>query len=423
MPGDWPVHRSHICRTMDETTLAKVGKAWGVDHSELWEEVDDFPETVYMKEPCKLGECLHALTPRQADRYGTITQEFKLALRHSGHPALAPLLFELRCGIEVRYCLIGDNEWTHALHCDFLLADIVPRQGRRLHVPLPFEVVLQRETASGQECEEGWPRIRSEKMFILNLVTFSADPWHIYALHAEPDQPFSYYVTAKSKLDLEAMREAEVGRLEGEHALRLLKKITEPAEDPKFKKGHKHRKGRGKGKGKGKGKEKEKGRGGGLGGGGDDTDSVQNSSGEGPSSAEEALEEQPADEHVPDARARGGRGIIGFPWGTGDWTLAPLRDKDQNIVGYCGNCNGHHDVLRPHIVCKKQVTIGKSGLTYETLRLRVKRWILAGIDDGDWDLSVGAAKHISLGKPYLADFADGLSEEQCDRIANGRAPA
>ena len=95
-------------------------KAWGVDHSELWEEVDDFPETVDMKEPCKLGECLCALTPRQADRYETITQEFKLALRHSGHPALSPLLFELRCGLEVRYCLIGDNDWTHTLRCDFL---------------------------------------------------------------------------------------------------------------------------------------------------------------------------------------------------------------------------------------------------------------------------------------------------------------
>jgi hypothetical protein len=422
MPGDWPLHRSHICRTMEETTLAKVGKAWGVDHSQLWEEVDDFPETVYMKEPCKLGECLHALTPRQADRYGTITQEFKLALRHSGHPALAPLLFELRCGLEVRYCLIGDNEWTHELHCDFLCADIVPQKGRRLHVPLPFEVVLQRETASGQECEEGWPRIRSEKMFILNLVTFSADPWHIYALHAGPDQPFSYNVTAKIKLDAEAMREADVIRLEGEYALRLLKKITEPVVDPKFKKGHKHRKGRGKGKGKGEGKGRGRGRG--RGDGGEDTDSVQTSAEEGPSSAEEALVDQPADEHVPGPRVRGRRDAIGFPWGRGEWTLAPLRDSAKNIIGYCGNCNGHHDALRPQIVCKKQVTIGQSGLTHQTLKLRMKRWIIAGIDDDDWDVSVGAAKHIGLGKAhFLADFADGLSEEECDRIANGVAPA
>ena len=54
----------------------------------------------------------------------------------------------------------------------------------------------------------------------------------------------------------------------------------------------------------------------------------------------------------------------------------------------------------------------------------MKRWIIAGIDDGDWGVSVGAAKHIGLGKAhFLADFADGLSEEACDRIANGVAPA
>ena len=54
----------------------------------------------------------------------------------------------------------------------------------------------------------------------------------------------------------------------------------------------------------------------------------------------------------------------------------------------------------------------------------MKRWIIARIDDGDWDLSVGAVKHFGLGKAnFLADFADGLSEEDCDRIANGVAPA
>ena len=68
--------------------------------------------------------------------------------------------------------------------------------------------------------------------------------------------------------------------------------------------------------------------------------------------------------------------------------------------------------------------IGQSGLTHQTQKLRMKRWIIAGIDDGEWDLSAGAAKHIGLGKAhFLADFADGLSEEACDRIANGVAPA
>ena len=51
----------------------------------------------------------------------------------------------------------------------------------------------------------------------------------------------------------------------------------------------------------------------------------------------------------------------------------------------------------------------------------MKRWIIAGLDDSDWDLDAGASKQISLGRPFLADFAVGLSEEQCDRIANSRA--
>ena len=222
MPGDWPLHRSHICRTMEKATLTKVAKEWGVAHSAVGEAADDFPVTVDMKEPCKVGECLHALTPRQRDRHGIIIEELKLALRHSGLPAHSPLLFELICGLEVRYCLIGDNDWTYNLRCDILLAEIVPR--RRPGSVVPFELALQKETASGQMCDCGWPKTRSETMFVVNLVTFSSDPWHIYALHAEPDQPFSYIVTDKTKLDAESMREADLERLGQAYALRLLEK-------------------------------------------------------------------------------------------------------------------------------------------------------------------------------------------------------
>ena len=225
MPGDWPVHSMHINETMKGASFSQVAKAWRAQYSGVWEEADDFPEEVHLRVPCKLGECLCTLTSRQADRYGSLSEEFKLALRHSGHLALSPLLFEVRCGNEVRYCLIGDNDWTHTLRCDFLLAEFKPRPGRAHILPgASFEVAIQREAASGQACEEGWPRIRSEKMFILNLVSFSSDPWHIYALHAEPDEPFSYHVTSKTKLDVAAMREAEVGRLEYDYAVRLLKK-------------------------------------------------------------------------------------------------------------------------------------------------------------------------------------------------------
>jgi hypothetical protein len=250
------VHRSHICRTMEKATLTKVAKEWGVAHSAVGEAADDFPVTVYMKEPCKVGECLHALTPRQRDRHGIIIEELKLALRHSGLPAHSPLLFELICGLEVRYCLIGDNDWTYNLRCDILLAEIVPR--RRPGSVVPFELALQKETASGQMCDCGWPKTRSETMFVVDLVTFSSDPWHIYALHAEPDQPFSYIVTDKTKLDAESMREADLERLGHAYALRLLKKILSQQSIQSSRKGTEAAKDEVKENGS-KGKEKEKG--------------------------------------------------------------------------------------------------------------------------------------------------------------------
>ena len=108
---------------------------------------------------------------------------------------------------------------------------------------LPFELVLQKETAAGQEgvavgqiCEEGWPSIRSETMYIRSLVQLSSDPWHIYALRTEPEQTWSYMVLGKTRIDPEEMRRKEVERLELLFAAKLLEKLSTPAVDPKFKK-------------------------------------------------------------------------------------------------------------------------------------------------------------------------------------------
>ena len=66
--------------------------------------------------------------------------------------------------------------------------------------------------------------------------------------------------------------------------------------------------------------------------------------------------------------------------------------------------------------------IGNSGLTYEVLRLRCKRWLLAGLDDEHWedaDHSFMRSHHIGLGGFHLRDFTNGFSEERCDEIARG----
>ena len=47
----------------------------------------------------------------------------------------------------------------------------------------------------------------------------------------------------------------------------------------------------------------------------------------------------------------------------------------------------------------------------------MKRWLVAGVDDDDWEEDTKNTTHVGMGGKYMRDFADGLSEEDCDRIA------
>ena len=53
----------------------------------------------------------------------------------------------------------------------------------------------------------------------------------------------------------------------------------------------------------------------------------------------------------------------------------------------------------------------------------MKRWLIAGLDDQDWDEDAKRLMHVSMGGKFLCEFADGLSEEDCDRIANAQVAA
>ena len=73
------------------------------------------------------------------------------------------------------------------------------------------------------------------------------------------------------------------------------------------------------------------------------------------------------------------------------------------------------------MTCKKQVTIGRSGLSARDLTLRLKRWLIAGLDDSHWDEEGHRSFHVNQGGRFMHEFAGGLSEEDCDRIANSEA--
>ena len=110
---------------------------------------------------------------------------------------------------------------------------------------------------------------------------------------------------------------------------------------------------------------------------------------------------------VPTASAR--REKRGMPWGR--WILA------SGPWGCGATCNDHKDSSKPTKVCKKQVGYGRSGLTEAQLLLRLKRWLLVGLDDADWDGDELATHHITMGGVHMRDFAEGFSEAECDAIA------
>ena len=120
-----------------------------------------------------------------------------------------------------------------------------------------------------------------------------------------------------------------------------------------------------------------------------------------------------------EARIKKRRGI---PWGTGGWKLAEMANSSGEIIGCGATCGGHVDEEGDTATCKKQVAFGKSGLTTRDLILRLKRWLIAGLDDSHWDEEGRRSMHVSQGGRFMHEFAGGLSEEDCDRIANSELP-
>lgn len=57
----------------------------------------------------------------------------------------------------------------------------------------------------------------------------------------------------------------------------------------------------------------------------------------------------------------------------------------------------------------------KSGLSDEECQLRLKRWLVQGLDSSGWG-SNKRESHVSLGGVQLSHFAEGLDEASLDRL-------
>ena len=194
------------------------------------------------------------------------------------------------------------------------------------------------------------------------------------------------------------LREQEVLRLEQLHALRLLEKVSKEPKPSSSKKDG------GKGLGRQRGRGRGRGRGVWPGVGGGDTDVEPESS----------VDDAPPVPGAPEERAKAGE-----RWGTGHWQLAIVNDRVLGVPKGAGaTCNCHHNADDGR-TCKKNVTIGRSGLTLAELQLRLKRWLIAGLDSDTWVGDNFQEQHVAMGgRQFLEALSHGLSEEECDRIAN-----
>ena len=98
-------------------------------------------------------------------------------------------------------------------------------------------------------------------------------------------------------------------------------------------------------------------------------------------------------------------------WGV--FHLGPIYSQGVQ-TGYGAICGLHQNSDdAPGIYCRKALTT--SELSEEDCRLRLKRWLVAGLQDSDWPEGQGRSMHLSLGGLRLVDFSSGEPEAALDR--------
>ena len=101
----------------------------------------------------------------------------------------------------------------------------------------------------------------------------------------------------------------------------------------------------------------------------------------------------------------------GVPWGP--FILSPIVPKTGHS-GWGAICGMHKDRGEgQNSLCKKAVSMGTT-LSNADCILRLKRWLIAGMDDSEFPRHRMRSHHVSLGGVGLGAFAHGMSEEELD---------
>ena len=394
--GDCPLDLGHILAvTGTRRAFDTAVQAWTADAGTLTKAHGDFPRTVECREACFAGECIHGLRPEQLEVFHRMKRLTRIACRFYEGPKQNKFqFFEYRsaCGTHTHRALLAQVQGTYALEAEFLTLK-PPRPPAR---ECPFELILDTDDAYAHHMAS-WPVIETQDSFFIKLARQDANLWSMFSLQAETDEMHSFIVRSVEAIDYTLLEEKEEGRLARKAALLLLKKIHGQGPDPRPRAPRRRGPPR---------KRVPEG-----------TSSSESSSTDVTSDGQR-LDLPPPEPH-PEARPESKRKAKkGDRWGSGKWEIALIEPRGQGVTGVGARCLEHHNP-DDNKECKKHVTIGTSGLDVATLTLRLKRWLVAGLDDEHWD-ERKQAKHVSMGGQFCKEFEHGLGPDALDRIANSR---
>ena len=100
----------------------------------------------------------------------------------------------------------------------------------------------------------------------------------------------------------------------------------------------------------------------------------------------------------------------GVRWGA--FLLSPIVPQGGQ-TGWGAICGLHHNRGDGSgSRCKKALSMGR--LSHSACILRLKRWLLAGLNDAELSVQNARSDHVAMGGPGLQAFAEGPSEEEMD---------
>ena len=266
-----------------------------------------------------------------------------------------------------------------------------------------------------QRAREGHLHVIGDKEFCLSLAQ-EAQSWEIFLLQVGPVRRLDEFdIVATERLDYKLMLKEIQEENETRLALLALKRMTRKRK-PKQAAEPGQRKPQPRRQPKAAASKRDK--------------PVDNDGGSS-RSRESSVESQAEDEAVEAAAGQGSAPVVpppalvgphpvrqnrrrGRAWGTNPaFQIAPIHAQgSREPTGWGAICALHHDPHNGGLVCKK--AMAKGHLSDEECQLRLKRWLVAGLDTAGWSENQRQF-HVSMGGLQMNHFAEGLSSQDLDQ--------